>query len=451
MNQEVEKTLRNLLLQSVHKIHNVQPSYQLVPQPYLEFRRGDGVRSWHGTPVDRMCLPYFPPLSFILSEEVEHFSKIFLLHYPSYKNYIGIPGFSQMSGSMCLTHDLSISHLIVELFQRHGKLNFSTDEIDEIIGDFSAFVDVSKHLVRYKAILLNCSIQPDEIKLTEHLVLRKLSETEVSEMYGGFDTDGRRSYDPHTNHDCVLEGQFETKLVHSDIELDNLCGKDPITTIVEPNLNRAILALRTFKSGHIGYETIDFEAVNFCPIRFGTALRGPRVQIGIYDISERESVDLMHHSRMLFSQLDSVLETACAKLSEAEIRTSNKDQVLDAVVGLESILLASLGGNDRGELKFRFSLNYSTLFDEPETRAYQYRIAKDLYDIRSKIAHGGDLTGKHRLGDEKLEISEIAKEAREILRKTIRLFLPKVGKSPYKNQKYWENGYFGIILSTFWD
>jgi len=135
---------------------------------------------------------------------------------------------------------------------------------------------------------------------------------------------------------------------------------------------------------------------------------------------------------------------ACTKLSEAETRTSDKDRILDAVVGLESILLAGLGKGGRGELKFRFSLNYSTLFDDKKDRAKQYRIAKDLYDIRSKIAHGGKSQESHRLGDEQLTMSEIAKKAREILRDTIKLFLPEACNSPYKKPEYWENGYFGI-------
>jgi hypothetical protein len=48
-------------------------------------------------------------------------------------------------------------------------------------------------------------------------------------------------------------------------------------------------------------------------------------------------------------------------LADAEMRTKPEDRLVDAVIGMESLLLAGLTKDDRkGELKFRFSLHYSS-------------------------------------------------------------------------------------------
>jgi Apea-like HEPN len=104
---------------------------------------------------------------------------------------------------------------------------------------------------------------------------------------------------------------------------------------------------------------------------------------------------------------------------------------------MEALLLAGLGKEDRkGELKYRFSLHYSTLFYSPQERYGAFRIAKDLYDLRSAIAHGSSLKDKkYRIGKEKLNLSDAANQATEALRKVIMHFLPKAKFAPYKNSE----------------
>ena len=59
---------------------------------------------------------------------------------------------------------------------------------------------------------------------------------------------------------------------------------------------------------------------------------------------------------------------------------------------MESILLAAIDKDDRrGELSFRFSMNYSTMFDKPEQKLAAYKVARDLYGLRSVVAHGAAL------------------------------------------------------------
>ena len=113
---------------------------------------------------------------------------------------------------------------------------------------------------------------------------------------------------------------------------------------------------------------------------------------------------------------------------------------------MEALLLAGLDKDGRkGELKLRFSLNYSTLFNSPEERLRAYRVAKDLYNHRSTIAHGGEVTAKPlTLGEEKVTLSKAASRAKDALRHLIKHFLPQAKTAPYKSPQFWEKAYFGI-------
>jgi hypothetical protein len=72
-------------------------------------------------------------------------------------------------------------------------------------------------------------------------------------------------------------------------------------------------------------------------------------------------------------------------------------------------------------------------------------MAKDLYDLRSAIAHGGDLKDKaFRVGQEELALPDVAKRATESLRTVIRRFLPHVMTAPHKKAEFWDRAYFGL-------
>ena len=58
---------------------------------------------------------------------------------------------------------------------------------------------------------------------------------------------------------------------------------------------------------------------------------------------------------------------ALSRLSEAERRLNPIDSIIDSIIGLESILLNDIGNkNTQGELRFRFALNYASMFSKEE-------------------------------------------------------------------------------------
>lgn len=216
-------------------------------------------------------------------------------------------------------------------------------------------------------------------------------------------------------------------------------------------LDKAVLALRTFKEGRVGYDSIRFQCVGFCPIPLQSLEYGDlHVPIGRYAIVAEDMEPLRKHAEMIFKCDESSMTMACSRLADSQIRLRPEDRLVDAVIGLESLLLGGLRNEDRrGELKFRFSLHYSTLFGTPEERYCAFRLAKDLYDLRSVIAHGTKPSKDYcRLGDMQLSLQDASLRACEVLRDLIRHFLPCVAATSYKKPQFWERAYFGLSLET---
>ncbi len=213
------------------------------------------------------------------------------------------------------------------------------------------------------------------------------------------------------------------------------------------SLDRAVLAMRTFKTGQVGYNAIYFSAKGFLSLLRGTVTRTYRdeyVPSGSYHLSNEELQPFQQHAELVFAQLDPSLEVACSRLSLAQIRMDPRDRIIDAVIGLEAILLARRGEEAyRGEMRFRFAMNYIVLHESPDERQVQFNVAKSLYDLRSAIAHGGQVE-ECNISGENLNLAQAADKACIMLRSTVKLFLAGGERPAYAETGYWEKKCFGL-------
>jgi len=207
-----------------------------------------------------------------------------------------------------------------------------------------------------------------------------------------------------------------------------------------------MLAFRTFKEGRIGYDQIRYNAVTFCPwLMASLGYNDLYVPIGQYVLSESEIPGFHAHAGLIIGVRDPAMEMACSRLADAETRLRPQDRAIDAVIGMESLLLAGLGKEERrGELSYRFFMRYSALFGTPQERYEAYKVARDLYSLRSTIAQGSLAGDQHRIGEVKLTLDEAAKRATETLRHVIRHFLPVANAAPYKKPEFWDRALFGL-------
>jgi hypothetical protein len=151
------------------------------------------------------------------------------------------------------------------------------------------------------------------------------------------------------------------------------------------------------------------------------------VPLGRYELKPEEGPQIQAHARR-FENIHPTLEVASLRLVDGSRQTKSRDAIVDAVIGLESILLY---GTDRRGLGFRFSLNYATLFPKDA-----YHTARDLYNLRSTISHGTTPKGAVRIGDKEITIHEAAL-ARSVLRKTIGEFMPHADNPDFLVKEYW--------------
>lgn len=128
----------------------------------------------------------------------------------------------------------------------------------------------------------------------------------------------------------------------------------------------------------------------FFPQVWGASLGGGPRHVMAYNMRVgvgREFVSIYNQS---WGVCDKALTFAAKRLSYAEARFDTYDSIVDAVVGMESVLLAAMHGNDRGELGYRFALNYATFFADYESRVEAFGLARALYNARSAIVHGDE-------------------------------------------------------------
>lgn len=372
-----------------------------------------------------------------LTEAGKPFAESFLARHPEYNGMVGLRYCqTNLGGDITYSFRSAIEHL----WRRYETFELVEDTVDSLVTEFESFVDKPTVRFLFRAELLNFQSSGDSSDLPEGLRIRRMTDKEVSAFHGGppnvLDVMQSRAFG--IQEFCV-EGETEEPKLFGDQKGDEPPAKDP----VKASLDKAILSLRTFKEGHVGYNYIHFYPVTFCPLTLPSVGYGDLyVPFGRYILKAEEFEALAEHAKMVFGVSEPSMEMACSRLADAETRTKPRDRLLDAVIGMEALLLAGHGG---GELSFRFSLRYSTLFGKPEERHRAFGMARNLYDLRSKISHGSTLRDRaFSVGDEELKLPEAAKRACETLRHLIRHFLPTVSETPYRKHEFWERACFGL-------
>jgi hypothetical protein len=429
-----------LLKQVIQKcLPILQPLAGKYSAPHHVWKKtGEG--QWHGEVVQRPdMMQVFRGTDKETREAGEPFAESFFAHHPEYSGMVGIPGSAVNLGS---DRGYIFHSALGHLWRRHGTFELGETAVDDLVNEFEAFVDKPAIRLLFRSQLHNLTMPGDSINLPQGLRIRRMSDDEVSSFHGAMGTLGMWPGAPRLHEFCIEGETEEPKVFGNPIGVEQ-----PAIVRVKALLDKAILCLRTFKEGHVGYDSVHFIPVTFCPLPLLSYGSGePYVPFGIYTLKAEEIDPLTEHSKLIFGGSEPSMEMACSRLADAETRTRPHDRLVDAVIGMETLLLANLGRKDRtGELKFRFSLHYSTLFNTPEDRHRAFRLAKDLYDLRSMVAHGSSLGDKaFSIGDKKLKLPEAAKQASETLRHLVRHFLPSLKQAPYKKPEFWERAYFGL-------
>jgi hypothetical protein len=92
----------------------------------------------------------------------------------------------------------------------------------------------------------------------------------------------------------------------------------------------------------------------------------------------------------------------------AERRSSAEDTLIDAVIAWENLF----GTGGTSEMTFRVTTSLALLLEpDPTSRPALRKELSKVYDLRSKVAHGGEVRPKDHLGERKDRAIDVAIEA----------------------------------------
>jgi hypothetical protein len=79
-----------------------------------------------------------------------------------------------------------------------------------------------------------------------------------------------------------------------------------------------------------------------------------------------------------------------------------------------------------------------------EEREAAFHTARDLYDLRSRIAHGGSLEEKVKINKKEMTLNDAAALAPSVLRKTIAFFSSHPSFPDFMKEGYWLSQELGL-------
>lgn len=407
---------------------------ELPEEGQWQYHREDG-DVWRGEFVSKP--------SFMGLHAIHNFSKLasgietaLKRDYPEYLRVIGTT-----IGAGVLQASEILQTLAHEAYRRFGTFALTSEQIETILADVSAFFDrkTVRLWLNAPALNLHGHRKTPPMAFPGRITLRPITDEECTQFYGGNPIFQMRQR-PISFPDFMFVKEIEiSKVIGS---YDEMKG-DPIFQPFQEELDLCMLALATFKdAGAVGYDGVHVVSGEFT---LGAGFSGnfysnEHVPFSRYDLAPEETPKLEAHARM-FEGIHSTLEMASQRLVDSARRTKLRDTIVDAVIGLESILLANTG--DRTELRFRFSLHYASLFPKEE-REDAFYIARDLYDLRSSIAHGSSLKDEVKINGKTLKPSDAAALARSVLRKAISMFMPNSKDPDFMRSTYWLSKELGL-------
>jgi hypothetical protein len=116
-------------------------------------------------------------------------------------------------------------------------------------------------------------------------------------------------------------------------------------------------------------------------------------------------VDQNHHQ-----SIDIAVRRILSAISERPF--SDEDALIDAVIAWENLF----GHGRNVEMTFRVTTSLAILLEnDPAKRIALAKELRDIYSLRSRVAHGGEVRARDRLGEQRSRSIEVVVEALRVL------------------------------------
>lgn len=212
---------------------------------------------------------------------------------------------------------------------------------------------------------------------------------------------GTRSGDPRELKLCTIRSSCRLpKIVGDDVDIDLEAAKKDDATRAETNdrVEQVVSALRLYGVESV-YPMATIHRTNQWSFGHERVFPG-KFQPDIHYATEVDGAWLSSFTQF-WDNLQSApvkkrkfLDVAIRRLSYAHERHRQEDKIVDLLIAAEALFLSDYNKDDPyiGEIRYRLALRAALfLASKGESQRLIFRQMRAAYDLRSKIAHGGDI------------------------------------------------------------
>ena len=192
-------------------------------------------------------------------------------------------------------------------------------------------------------------------------------------------------------YDYILSIRYEVPKILGTMENTT----EPIS-FLSKRINQIVQILRLFKTGALGFSFYQEVPILDLPIKGGGTYSSVPLAITFgnsYILNQGEIQDFQHFWNKLKNiDLEKTgnknLDIGIRRFSSAFVRRSNEDKLLDYFIAYEALF--SKEGDSTDSVSHKLAIRYARLMEtDPKLRKNEFTKIKTLYNIRSKIVHGG--------------------------------------------------------------
>ncbi len=297
-----------------------------------------------------------------------------------------------------------VKEFLAECVARQNALRFSQRTFENVFCDFGNFLkSAAKNFARLVAPLDMVRLDQKQIQLGPHARVRRLSPSQVVDLANHcpqvshfYDSRHWPWFNTVLELDCTFEWKWTDEAIDGQENWSGLKEVQEAERRVLELTNRLIqeiFFLRSLLRKRICCPTyfIDYRGWNSVISSGGPSPHLPWIRPpfpSLFSINKSEARKFAKVRERFLSIQDEKTKrrifAAMRRLSSSLERYYSGDRLLDAVAGLEGLLV-----NSRMELRHQFAEHIALLLErQPQKRAKLFNEMCSAYDLRSKIAHG---------------------------------------------------------------
>ena len=246
MHEEVRQILKRIL----HELTAV-PNLEVEPSSYLVYKRVPS-GGWSSEYEERpKCASWKTLPAQLLDKYADELSTMLKNHHPDHCGMIGCSAVGSWSFNPAWYLSWMVSDIVEEA--RHDEFDSA---IDKKANDFATIIDSEDVFLDFTAPLINFAIDGEvsDLELSKGFHIHRLTDEEVTELYGGFLPNNIDHHDHFGIDDFAIIGTLQDKKNLTEEHHTEL-----FDSFVH-SLDRIVVGLRTYQSGRVGFNRVRFKA-----------------------------------------------------------------------------------------------------------------------------------------------------------------------------------------------